>query len=230
MENHIASEHRSKAEEYAKEALSRDPTLRNAHGELISAMDGFVADWNASSHYALIDFYEEYLSENPTCKNAYLSIMDQLIDDYRLEEARAYCETYSTIDDTYRSVLYRGKIAWKAGDREEAFQIWSEMERAFPEEWCVYHNIADYLTRAGSYAQAEAYYRKAIDVQKAPRYADPFEALAQLYERMGNLDRAIAVLNEELDVFDKEWHFTTGETADCVRREITRLERKMQNA
>lgn len=227
LENHIAKEHHAKAEEYAKEALARDQKLRGAHGELVFAMNGFVADWNFSNHNALIDFYSQFLAENPTCKNGYLVIMDQLIDDYRLEEATDYCNQYASIDDSYRPVLYRGKIAWKAGDKEGAFRIWSEMEQNFPEEWCVYHNIADYLTRVGMYEEVEHYYRKAIDVQKAPRYTDPFEALAQFYERTGRLECAVAALREELDVFDKEWNFTSGETADCVRREIARLEAKM---
>lgn len=226
MENHIAGEHRTRAAEYAKEALARDPRLREAHGELIQAMGGHIGDWNASSHYALIGYYERYLQEHPGCKNAYLSIMDQLIDDDRLEEAMAYCDQYATIDETYRVPLYRGIIAWRGGNREKAFDIWKQMEKDFPEEWCVYHNIADYLTRSGDYSAAENYYRKAIDIQKAPRYADPFEALAQLYERTRQYDRAVATLQEELEVFDKEWHFTTGETADAVRREIQRLEQK----
>ena len=227
MENHLAREHQERAAEYAKEALNRDPKLRNAHGELISAMRGEVVDWNASSHYPLIDFYRGYIEAHPQCKNAYLSIMDQLIADYRLEEAEDYCNRYAAIDDTYRGLLYRGKIAWKAGRREEAFSLWMRMEQQFPEEWCVYHNIADYLTRAEEYERAEGYYRKAIDVQPAPRYVDPIEALAQFYERTGNYPAAIKALEEELEVFEKEWNFTTGETADVVRREITRLEKKI---
>lgn len=226
MENHIAAEHHARAAEYAKEALARDPKLRNVHGELIQAMGGHIGDWNASTHYALIGYYERYLQEHPECKNAYLSIMDQLIDDYRLEEASAYLEKYAALDDTYRVALYRGMIDWKAGNREEAFHIWEEMERNFPDEWCVYHNIADYMTRTGNYLQAERYYRKAIDIQNAPRLTDPLDALAQLYERTGRYDDAIDTLREELEVFDKEWHFTTGETADVVRREIRRLEQK----
>lgn len=227
MENHLAREHQDKAAEYAKEALNRDPKLRNAHGELISAMRGKIADWNGDSHYALIDFYKNYIEEHPMCKNAYLSILDQLIDDYRLTEAADYCKHYATIDKSYRQPLYQGKIAWQDGRREEAFAIWRQMEQDFPMEWCVYHNIADYLTRIGENAKAADYYRKAIDVQCAPRYTDPFEALAQLHERTENFAAAIAVLKEELDIFDKEWNFTTGETADAVHREIQRLERKL---
>lgn len=59
-----------------------------------------------------------------------------------------------------------------------------------------------------------------------PDMSIPFEALAQLYERMGDYGSAIAVLKEELEVFRREWDFSTGESADVVRREIDRLERK----
>lgn len=228
MENHIAREYHTRAAEYAKEALQRDPKLREAGGELIWAMGGKVADWNATNHCALIDYFERYIAAHPDCKNAYMDIMEQLMDDYRMTEASAYCDKYAAIDDSYRVPLYRGKIAWYDGRREEAFAIWEEMERKFPEEWCVYHNIADFLTRSGRTAEAEVYYRKAIDVQKAPRYCDPFDALAQFYEMQGNYQAAIDTLKEELDVCDKEWHFTTGESADVVRREIERLEKKLK--
>lgn len=227
MENHIAGEHREKAAEYAREALEREPGLRWAHGELIAGMGGKVVDWNATNHCSLIDWYASFLDRNPNCKNAYLSIMDQLMDDYRMAEASAYCDKYAAIDNSYRVPLYRGKIAWYDGRREEAFAIWEQMEKDFPEEWCVYHNIADFLFRSGQVDRAAAYYRKAIDIQSAPRYTDPFEALAQFYEMTGNYSAAIMILQEQLDVFDKEWHFTTGETADAVHREIARLKSKI---
>lgn len=228
MENHIAREHQSKAAEYAMEALRRDPTLRNAHGELIYGMQGKIADWNGASHYALIDFYKGYIQEHPDCKNAYLDIMDQLLDDYRIDEAKNYCDRYEQIDQSYRVPLYRGKIAWQAGNRKEAFAIWEQMEQAFPDEWCVYHNIGDYLLRDGQIDQVAAYYRKAIDVQNAPRYTDPFEALAQFYERVGDFSAAIATLEEDLEVCDKEWNFTEGESADIIRREIARLKQRSE--
>lgn len=227
MENHIAREHRQRAADYAKEALRRDSSLRNAHSELVQAMGGRSGDWNEYSHYQLVDYLRDYISDHPDCRTAYLTILDQLVDDYRLEEAERYCREMARFDHSYRVSLYQGVIAWQAGKREEAFDIWKQMEQDFPDEWCVYHHIGDYLTRAGRYAQAQAYYRKAIDVQPAPRYVDPFEALAQLYERMGDYSAAVTALKEELEVFQREWDFSTGETADTVRREIDRLERKL---
>lgn len=230
MENHIAREHHSRAAEYAKEALRRDPALGEAHTELVDAMGGQSMDWNGCSHYALIDYYKDYLARHPDCKNGYLHLMEQLLADDRLEEAAAYLEKYTALDSTYRTFMYRGKIAWAEGNREEAFEIWKQMEEQFPEEWVVFHKIADYLTRAGKYEEAEGHYRKAIRIQAAPRYVDPIEALSQLYQRMGAYDKAIAVLEEELKVFETEWNFTEGETADVVRREIQRLAQRQIEA
>ena len=202
MENHIAREHMSRAAEYAKEAMNRDPKLRNASGELIFGTGGKIADWNATNHCALIEFFAEYIDTHPNCRNVYMDIIEQLLDDYRIEEANEYCNRFSRIDDSYRVPLYRGKIAWYDGRREEAFNIWADMEQQFPDEWCVYHNIADFLTRSRRYNKAEVYYRKAIDIQKAPRYTDPFEALAQFYEMRGDYPAAIRTLEENLDVCD----------------------------
>lgn len=227
MENHLAREHQEKAEEYAKEALRRDPDLREAHAELNTAMGGRNPDWNGCNHYLQITYYQEFIQAHPDNWRAYLWIMDQLIDDYRLDEAEAYCNQFARINHTYRAPLYRGMIAWQKGERDAAFAIWADMEREFPGEWCVYHNIADYLVRADRKEDAERYYRKAIDIQNAPRLVDPIEALAQYYEIKGDYAAAIQTLKEELQVFESEWNFSTGETADAVRRHIARLENKL---
>lgn len=227
MENHLATEHLEQAAEYARESLRRDPDMRIAHGELIAAMNGKIHDWNGCNHHQLIDFYMDYIEAHPDCKNAYLSIMDQLMDDYRMEEARSYCDRYAAMDNSYRVPLYRGMIEWYDGNRETAFDIWAKMERDFPDEWCVYHNVGDFLARSGKGTEARAYYRKALDCMTAPRYVDPIEALAQLCEMQGDIPGAIAVWQEELEIYEKEWNFTTGETADVVRRQIARLEKKL---
>ena len=171
MENHLAQEHHEKAEEYAKEALRRDWDLRGAHAELEIAMKGHIHDWNYGNHYLLINFFQEHIRQNPQDWRAYMTIMDQLIDDYRLMEAEDYCNNFAQIDNTYRVALYQGMIAWQRGERDKAFNIWAQMEEEHPNEWCVYHNIGDYLTRSGQYEKAMVYYRKALDVQKDPPHA-----------------------------------------------------------
>ena len=137
MELRLADVHHEKAEEYGKEALRREPNLRGPHNAICTAMDGHIPDWNAVNHYLLIEYYEEFLKTNPECRGGYMWLMDQLIDDYRLEEAEHYCDEFAMIDHSYRIPLYRGMIAWQRGDREKAFSIWAEMEQKFPKEWCV---------------------------------------------------------------------------------------------
>ena len=139
MENHLAQEHHEKAADYAKEALRRSPELRQPHSELTIAMNGMHPDWNMCNHYLLIEYYEEFLKINPGCRRGYMWLIDQLIDDYRLDEAEEYCRRFAQIDDTYRVSLYRGMIAWQRGERDKAFEVWAKMEAKYPEECLSLH-------------------------------------------------------------------------------------------
>ena len=226
MENHLAAEHSEKAGEYAKEALHRDPELRNAHSELNRAMGGRNPDWNGCNHYLQISYYMDFIRDHPNNWRAYMWLMDQLIDDYRLEEAEHFCDLFEEIEHSYRVPLYRGMIAWQKGDRDTAFSIWAQMKRDYPEEWCVWHNIGDYLTRSGRYEEGLKYYRKALDVQKTPPLLDPLQAIAQLCEIRGDIDGAIAARREEAERIEKQWHIS-GEELDMVLRDIQRLEKKL---
>ena len=226
MELRLADEHHEKAEQYGKEALRRDPSLRGPHNAICTAMDGHIPDWNAVNHYLLIAYYEDFLQINPDCRGAYMWLMDQLIDDYRLDEAEQYCDRFAQIDQSYRIPLYRGMIAWQRGERDNAFDIWSQMESEHPDEWCVYHNIGDYLVRSGRYDEGMAYYRKALDVQKEPPMVDPLQAMAQLFEIRGDIPGALAARREEADRIENQWH-VSGEELDMVLRDIARLEKKL---
>lgn len=227
LENHLADEHRERAAEYAKEALRRDPNLREAHASLVDAMGGQCGDWYAANHHKLILYYQEFLNGHPDNWRGFLWLMDQLLDDNRLDEARQYCEAFARIDNTYRTPLYEGKILWESGDRDAAMKVWNQMQQEFPDEWCVWLSMGDVMARSGCYEKAKGYYRKAFDTMAPPRYVDGLESIAQICELQGDIPGAIAAYQEELEVFDREWHFTTGETADIIHREIARLKKKM---
>lgn len=227
MENHLAAEHSEKAEYYAKEALRRDPGLRIAHAELNRAMGGRNPDWNGCNHYLQISYYMDFIRDHPDNWRAYMWLIDQLIDDYRLEEATQYCNKFADIDSSYRVPLYRGIIAWQKGERELAFSIWKQMELDYPDEWCVWHNIGDYLVRFGQYEEGLKYYRKALDIQKAPPLLDPLQAIAQLCEIRGDIPGAIAARREEAERIQTQWNIS-GEELEAVLRDIQRLE-KLQN-
>ena len=225
LENHLAKEHQERAAEYAREALRRDPDLREAHGSLVEAMDGQCGDWYYDNNSELIRYYEGFVAEHPDNWRGYMCLMDQLLHDCRFEEAHKYWEVFAKIDRTYRTPLYEGKILWETGKQAEATAIFEKMLEDFAGEWYVWLNMGDVMARTGAHEQAKAYFRKALETQPAPRYTDGLESIAQICELQGDHAGAIAAYEEELELFRTEWNFTTGETADVVRRQIARLKK-----
>ena len=90
--NHRAYSMHEQAAEYAKAALAIGEEggltqIKDAHGELCDAMDGFIPDWCARNHHKLIDYYRDYLEKHPQDWRAHMWLLDNLIDDNRLAEA-----------------------------------------------------------------------------------------------------------------------------------------------
>ena len=229
MENHLANQHRVLAADYAKESLRREPRSKDAHSELFQAFGGgwTTEDWYAGAHNAGIDWCKDFVAQNPDYRGGYLWLMDLLLTDCRVDEAQAVCDALAKIDDSYRLPLYRGHIAWAQGDRETAQAIWEQMCRDFPGEWCVWLSMGNVHARTGRFAEAAADFRKAMELQEAPRYVDPLESIALVKEIMGDIPGAMAALEEEIALLADEWNSTAGETVDKVRREMERLKKKL---
>ncbi len=230
MENHLADEHRARAAEYAKEALERTPENKDAHSELVIAMGGRLADWDFTNHGKLIDWYKAYLDKNPEDRGGIMWLLDQLIDDQRLDEAREYLGRMEKVDDSFRTPLYRGLIAWAAGEHKEAMDVWEQMCRDWPEEWCVWLSMGDVMVKAGQYERAKEYYRKSLEIQPPPRYTDGTTSIAMVCELQGDYAGAIAAREEEIALLAAEWDTVKGEQVDQHRREIARLRELMKEA
>ena len=228
LENHIAQCHRYLAAEYAKEALAREHSLKEAHSELTEAMGGTCGDWCATNHYALIEYYKEFVGEHPDYLPGYLWLIDQLLDDERLEEAEQYCSILEKLDSSYRPMLCRAKLALHRADHNSATAIMAEMEQRFPENWIMYLCLGDMMVRMGNYDQAKQYWRKYMENQTPPRYTDSLTSIAQLCEIQGDYDGAIAAIREEIAVISSDWDTTSGETVDQHTRNIARLEAKLK--
>lgn len=225
LHNHQAQQHHELAAAYAKQALERDPNVKDGHSELVEAMGGVMPDWCVRNRHKLIDYYKAFLTAHPESRNGYLWLLDNLIADNRLAEAEEYLAKLARVDDSWCVPVYRGQILRAAGKLSEAEACWRDVEQKYPDEWCVSLSLGDFAADAQDYDAAIAYYRKALAQQKAPRYVDGYESIAQIYEICGNYTAAIETYEEELAVFRTEWDSSEGETVDCVRREIARLKR-----
>ncbi len=230
LENHVAQEHSTLAAEYAKEALSRDDTLHQAHSNLCEALRGNCGDWCQTNHHALIEYYKTFVQMHPENVSGYLWLLGQLIDDHRLAEAQTYVEKLSQLDHTFRTPLYRGLIAMADGDYEIADQHFRQMCQDFSEDWMMWMSMGDIHTRRGAYAQAKAAYRRYLTHQKPPRYTDGLTSIAQICEIQGDYAGAIEAVQEELQVLETDWNTTSGETVDQHLRTIARLEAKRTSA
>ena len=103
--------------------------------------------------------------------------------------------------------------------------MWEQLEKDYPDNWSIQHDIGDFYMLMGEYSAAKEYYRKAIALLEVPRYTDPVDSLAKVCEMDGDIEGAIKARELELDISEKEWDITYGEGVDSVKREIARLQK-----
>ena len=223
MYNHLARSYNELAAEAAMEALNIDPGCHEAHSELNEGLRGFVPDWNVRNHYKLITFYKDFVRKHPEDWRAYMWLLDNLLDDKRFAEAEEALRGLEKADNTFRTPLYRAKLLWETGRRDEAREIFAQMQRDYPDEWMVVFEISELCVLEGDYEKAIDYMKLTREQQVKPRFVDTSEALAQLYEIVGDYDNAIKTLEEELVILKEDWDIGKGEEVDFVKRNIARL-------
>lgn len=225
LEWHLSQEHCTHAKEHALHALKRNPYSASAQTLLAHAMHGRHVDWNQNNHNELISHYEACIKAHPDALNAYLWLIEQLLADGRIDEARHYCDAYEQQHQSHRIAQCRIKIAFAGGDRATAKALWEKMQQDYADNWSVQHDVGDWQARNGEYAAAKESYRRAMDLQSAPRKIDPLISLALVCEMKHDYQGALAALNEQLLISQREWHILSGESIDEILREIERIKK-----
>lgn len=225
LELHLAAAHHTHAAEYALEAIRRSPDSARGHTALARAMGGKHVDPRNNFHNALISHYKECIAAHPDAINAYAWLIAQFIDDGRLTEARHYCDQMAEYDNSYYVTIQQIKIALAENKLSAAKAMWLELARSHPTSWSVHHWIGDFQAQTGDYAAAKDSYLRAIQLMEPPRYADPIDSLAKVCEIDNDITGALRARQLELDIAEQEWGDTSGESVECIRREIQRLEK-----
>ena len=229
LEMHLANEHAVRAQEYALEILERENGVAMGCYYLGKAMGGVHVDPRHNTHNALISYYKECLETYPDKRMTYGHLISQLIADHRLAEAQRYCdEMEKAFPNDHFTTVHKIKVAITKGELTAAQQMLHTLDEQYSDDWSIQHWIGDLLTLAGEYAIAKTHYRKSIALLSTPRYTDPIDSLAQCCEMDGDIDGAIAARKFELEVSEKDWGDTTGESIDYIHREIARLEKLRQ--
>lgn len=223
-----AREYRELVSPLARKALELLPDYEKAaHTALFEAEGGVFPDWNAVNHHRTIAFYQDFITRHPGQRRAYLWLLDLLIDDGRCPEAWKYLEKMNRLGESYHSDLYLGMILEKEGKPEKAAACWERMTQKDPDNWQSWFARADRMARRCAYAEAVALYEKALELSPRPRFTDPVNAIAQLYEIQGQYEKAIEFYQKEIEIVREDWNETQGEAIDEPLRNIARLKEKM---
>lgn len=225
--NHGAQSYHDQGIEYAKKALQIDPDFKGNHVSLVEASRGIFTDWNYNNHNNLCNYYIDFCDKHPDLRKGYMYLMDHLISDGRLVEAKEYVIKMKEIEDDFRVIWYEGRIEKKAGNHKKAFEIFDKMVDSDPTNWMVWATRGDEYACTCNYDKAIADYEKSIELQPKPRYYDSYECMAHIYKITGNYEKAINMYKGAITLLREEWSITFGESVDKLKREIKHLEELM---
>ena len=222
--NNQAEQYRMLAIEIGKEAVEKTDGDRDAISELANAWGSYMPDWNVRNHHALIDWFGDYCRRNPKNRAALMWLLDNLIDDRRLSEARQWLEKLAALDNSFRTPMYRYQIAVAAGEKEEAEKQAGELEKLADSEWCCATTLGDIYTQRQEYDKAIAWYRRGQELQPAPKFTDSARSIAHICEIRGDKAGAIEAYREELRLLREDWGIVSGEVREEVERAIQKLQ------
>ncbi len=218
--NHQAEEYRLKAIVCGKKAVEKSGGDSDALSELANAWNSYIPDWNVRNHHALITWFSDYCRRNPENRAAIMWLLDNLIDDKRLREAREWLERFSHLDHTFRTPMYRYMIAQAEGNSSACEKLLHELENLADQEWCCALTLGDLYTLRQEYDKAVEWYRKGQDLQPSPKFTDSAQSIAHICEICGDTAGAVAAYKEVLRLQREDWGIVSGEGHDRVERAI----------
>lgn len=213
------------SKDYAIQALKLEPTSKNNHVLLREATNGIICDWNIANHHTMIEYYMNFIKENPSYARGYLWLLDLLIADGRCEEAKIILEEMHKYDDSFRYVFYKALIAKEECDLELAFKYIDEMMNKYSNDWLSWASKADFMARLCKYDESINCYIKACELQPSPKYTDSYEAIAHIYEINRDYNKSIEYYEKIIELLKTEWNLVDGEPVGEYKRCIERLKR-----
>ncbi len=220
--NNQAEQYRLLAVEHGKAAVEETKGDSDAISELCNAWGSYMPDWNMRNHHALIEWLSEYCQKNPENRAAIMWLLDNLIDDRRLTEAKNWLGKLATIDSTFRTPMYRYLIALAEG-KGEADERLKELE-ALEDDWCLSLVLGDIYTQRQEYDKAVDLYKKGLALQASPKFTDGAMCIAHIREIQGDKTGAVEAYREVLRLMREEWGIVGGEGREAVERAIRRLQ------
>ncbi len=201
-----------KAAKYAREAILLAPDKKECQWILQKAEGSQPWDWNVSNHAGIIDFYKSVIEkdagENKTSL-PYYYLIDNLIADSRTEEAKKYLDVFRgmTCINPCMTDVYDAMIALAEYDEKKADAIMENALVKYREEGDILFEAAQYHAKKAEYDKAIGYYEAyyAYEEDSKPRFTDPLDAIAMIYEIKGEFGKAADTYRRILENLKNEW-------------------------
>ena len=208
-----------KAIHYAMNALSLKPDNKFDLNTLNNSSNGHINDWNIGCHYKLIEQLKKLINDNPQNNRTKLYLLDNLIADYRLEEANELLdESNLEIEPFYRVWIQEVQVGFIAVRNE-----YETLIEEHNDNWKILMEVANRYSFNRYYEEAIQIYEKTFEVSPKPRYTDMHACIAYLYRSIGQYDKAIETYHRELILLKEEWNITKGELVDEIKRNIEEI-------
>jgi transcriptional regulator with XRE-family HTH domain len=221
-------EHRTRtltrlAVDYAKQAIRIEPEKKCGHSALTNLLHGYGGDWTCNHTLEMVRYYRGLMKRVPEYQEGWRWLLDQLIGNGLLEEARTIIETTEIVRKDVRAKTWLGDIEYAKGNGEEALRLWQEAIDDAPDSWRPVACRADKMVYMGRYDDAIRDYTAWLEKQPAPAFTDPYICMALLYEEKGDIPKAIEMREKQCQFLKNDLGFDSGEGIDEIEREIARL-------
>ena len=223
---HQAEIHKRIAAELAKEAMELEPDNSSYISDYCNAMGSYIPDWNCRNHHVLIQELKDFVKRHPDNRAASMWLLDNLMADKRLKEAEAELLHLAQVDGAYRTILYRALLAAVKGNKELEQQCYQELEEKYADgedAWLVQLALAERENERQNYEKAITHYEKMMEAQESPKFTDAPEAMAHIYEILGDKEKAVDCYKLQLKMMREEWGIIAGEEVDRATRNMERL-------
>lgn len=226
--HHRMASDSEKAAKYAKKAMQIRPDIKDCYWILQKSEGAAVCDWNSKQHNKTISFYKDLIKENPNEAWNYLRLLDNLLADNRIKEAKEYLAKYAELEGHVERqvIIYQGRIALAEHKPDEAEHKFLELKK-FDKDGNAMFALADYYASQCEYEKAIEYYDLSFELDKEngakPLYTDALEGMAMIYEIQEKYEEAIQCYDRTLKVLAEAFGYSEGAPVDEVNAEKQRV-------
>ena len=217
---HRAEGYQRRAESLCKRALEVAPTEKAGHALLSYAANGACFDWCSRNHRELIDYYYHFVEKNPDYLPGYRWLLDNLLDDLRLEESLEIIQRIRKKKPDYYPLLMEGFVRSLLGEQDAAECLFAQALAEEPENLYAWSLLGDIRVKQRRYDEAVLCYEKSAELEPNPGFTDNFLSVAYIRQMQGKWNEAAQAFEKALWVYLENTKLEEGYGVELFRKEI----------